>query len=301
MATLPSAASLTGTTTTNAQQKTNFTNLRDFLADLLGTDSADKSAARATLGVGIRSYLAGLTMSTAGSSTTMTVAAGEATNSTNSHVMMLAASRAKTTAAWAVGTAVGGLDTGTIANNTWYHFYLIKRIDTDVEDVVFSTNATTPTLPTNYTLYRGIGKGKTNGSGQWTAFVQDGDYFQWLDSVNDVSATNPGTAAVNRTLSVPTGANVVAHIQVAVTNTGSGGNVFSLFTDPAISDIAAASGASDTSIATNAAGGSINCVANLRVRTNTSGQIRSRISYSDANVAIRINTLGWFDRRGRDA
>lgn len=56
MATLPSgnsgtAGSLTNATTTAAQQKTNFTNLRDFLADLLGTDSSNKGAARAALGV----------------------------------------------------------------------------------------------------------------------------------------------------------------------------------------------------------------------------------------------------------
>ena len=51
MATLPSIASLTGASTTNAQQKTNFEALRNFLADFLGTDSADKAAARALLGV----------------------------------------------------------------------------------------------------------------------------------------------------------------------------------------------------------------------------------------------------------
>lgn len=55
MATLPladgSAGSLNGTATTNAQQKTNFVNLRTFLSDLLGTDSSNKLAARVALGV----------------------------------------------------------------------------------------------------------------------------------------------------------------------------------------------------------------------------------------------------------
>jgi hypothetical protein len=51
MATLPSTASLTGASTTNAQQKTNFTDLRTYLSDLLGTDSANKGAARTALGV----------------------------------------------------------------------------------------------------------------------------------------------------------------------------------------------------------------------------------------------------------
>jgi hypothetical protein len=50
MATLPTNASLTGATTTNAQQKTNFTAILTFLGDLLGTDSTNPTAARAALG-----------------------------------------------------------------------------------------------------------------------------------------------------------------------------------------------------------------------------------------------------------
>lgn len=37
----------------------------------------------------------------------------------------------------------------------------------------------------------------------------------------------------------------------------------------------------------------------LRVRANTSGQIRSRLSASDANTVLYIATLGWIDTRGR--
>lgn len=48
---LPTSASLTGVGTTRAQQKLNWAALRDFMANLLGTDSSDKGAARTTLGV----------------------------------------------------------------------------------------------------------------------------------------------------------------------------------------------------------------------------------------------------------
>ena len=41
--------------------------------------------------------------------------------------------------------------------NTDYYVYLIKRVDTDVVDAIFSASATAPTLPTNYTLFRRIG------------------------------------------------------------------------------------------------------------------------------------------------
>lgn len=48
---LPTSASLTGVGTTRAQQKLNLAGLRDFIANLLGTDSSDKAAARTGLGV----------------------------------------------------------------------------------------------------------------------------------------------------------------------------------------------------------------------------------------------------------
>lgn len=52
--TLPAAsgaASLTDASTTEAQQKTNFTNLRGFLAENLGTDSTSRDTARSLLGI----------------------------------------------------------------------------------------------------------------------------------------------------------------------------------------------------------------------------------------------------------
>lgn len=50
MALLPTSADVTDSSTTNAEQKTYFAALFDFLLDLLGDDSSDKAAARAALG-----------------------------------------------------------------------------------------------------------------------------------------------------------------------------------------------------------------------------------------------------------
>ncbi len=55
MANLPTGNELTGATTTNAQQKANFVALRTFIAELLGTNSADKVGARQALGIGLQS------------------------------------------------------------------------------------------------------------------------------------------------------------------------------------------------------------------------------------------------------
>lgn len=49
--TLPTRTAITSATTTNAEQKINLGDQRDFIADMLGTDSADKAAARYALGV----------------------------------------------------------------------------------------------------------------------------------------------------------------------------------------------------------------------------------------------------------
>lgn len=246
-------------------------------------------------------YIFGCTMSTAGSSTTMTVAAGRVTNSTGVQSMGLLANTAKTTASWAVGTATGGLDTGAIANSTWYHFYVIRRPDTGVVDVLFSLSATAPTLPANYTQFRGIGSGLTTGSAQWTSFLQDGDEFSWAVQTSDIAATNPGTSGLLRALSVPPGKRVRAHLQIITTNSASSGAVYTVVTDPSGSDMFASATCTDLGTALNSAGGAGITAGRVSVFTNTSRQVRHRISYSDASVSTQINTLGWTDTRGGNA
>lgn len=250
----------------------------------------------------IRSYLAGLTLSTAGSSTTMTIAAGTAADSTNVDMLTLASSLAKTTAAWAVGTATGGLDTGTIANSTWYHFHLIKRTDTAVVDVLVSLSATAPTMPTNYTERRRIGSGRTDGSGNWTAFNQNGGEFLWSTAILDVDATNPGAAAVTRTLTVPTG--VIVNVLINVVQVNTAGAVSPGFYGSALvqSDQAASITAAPLVQVGETFGTGSNKDAGgyLIVQTNTSAQIRTRLAASDGSVILRIATLGWIDPRGRE-
>jgi hypothetical protein len=246
----------------------------------------------------LRGYIDGLTMSTAGSSTTMSIAAGMAADSTGSAYMSLAASISKTTSAWAVGAGNGGLDTGAIANNTWYHFFEIKRPDTGVVDVLFSLSASAPTMPANYTLKRRIGSGLTNGSGQWVKFVQNGDEFLWDTTVIPTSladGTNTyTTTATLATLTVPTGVQVNA---LFVINPYHGTlSVGVRVTSPDESDQAAGTN-SDTwwpPVVNSSLGG-----ANLNVRTNTSAQVRIRCSQT--NTFVRGGVRGWIDQRGKNA
>ena len=248
--------------------------------------------------VPLRSYLAGLTLSTAGSSATFGIAAGVATDSTNASMMSLASAATKTTGAWAVGSGNGALDTGTIANNTWYHVHLIQRPDTGVVDVLISLSATAPTLPTNYTLARRIGSMKTNGSAQWIRFSQMGDEFLWDVPVLDINFA--GTTAIQvATLTVPPGLKVNALMSAAGIGPGTGagqGRAWIFSTDTNSANALASTSNFNVGIFTSAPGsqnwGSIN------VRTSTAAQVYFSMEIS--SMSMQGITYGWIDSRGRD-
>lgn len=243
-----------------------------------------------------RSYLAGLTLSAAGSSSTFGIAAGDCLDSTNVGHMPLTSAYTKTTSAWSLGTAGGALDTGAIANSTWYHAYLIKRVDTNVVDVLVSLSATAPTLPTNYTLFRRIGSMKTDGSAKWVAFTQNGDEFLWLTPTTEGSGSvSSATQALYTLAGAPTGVKVNALVAATAFN-GTGGTNYFAFSAP--------DQGAQTVSATNAhaawIGGSTTGQALASVRTNTSAQVYWGPSTSTA-TNYAIGTVGYIDRRGRDA
>jgi hypothetical protein len=248
--------------------------------------------------VGINwNYLSGLTLSTAGSSSTFSVAPGIAADKANADLMRLVASINKTTASWAVGTGNGALDTGAVtATPTWYHVHLIKRLDTGVVDVLFSQSATAPTLPTNYTLFRRIGSMKTNGSAQWTFFNQVGDEFLWDVPPLDVSASAiAANTNTNYTLSVPPGVNVLANYTADI-NTASNSLVGILFSCPDITSSPASTGSMSIGVAIGAAAQAHRAFGAILTRTNTSAQVRGNAFVAST---LSIKTQGWTDTRGK--
>lgn len=73
-------------------------------------------------------------------------------------------------------TGAAGLDTGTIANNTWYYLYLLQNPTNNTSSALLSTvneSATgSITLPTGYTLKRQLPIAfRTNGSAQILPFI----------------------------------------------------------------------------------------------------------------------------------
>lgn len=251
-----------------------------------------------------RSYIAGLGLSNNASDTAndIDIAVGFCRDSTNSYSMVLSSALTKRSdAAWAVGSGNGGMDTGSKPNNGTLHVWLIKRSDTGVVDVLFSISASSPTMPSGYDIKRRIGSLRT---GATTApifqFVQVGDDFHYKDPTAvglDINVTAPGTSAVLRTLSVPAGIKVKAHMLVSTNNDTSNDAVY--LSDPDCTDIVPSNTASPLAHVSSYSRTGDNPQGVVSVWTNTSNQIRSRHTASGASNDFRIQTIGWTDYRGR--
>jgi len=207
-------------------------------------------------------------------------------------------------AVWVVGTNQGGLDTGTVAASTWYHMWLIKRTDSGVVDALFSLSATSPTLPTGYTLKRRIGSVHTDASANIESFSQTGDEFIWTNTTQtiprlDETKVNPGISASTFGLDfVPDGIRAIARLAVKLYSTGTTETALTLYqgalSGSAIATVPVSYFLVNTgSVNTRADGGQIDILL-------TSGTIGFRLSFSDAVTTIYFNVIGWQDRRGRD-
>lgn len=250
-------------------------------------------------------YLWGLTLSNNGSDATndIDIALGEASSSSTTYssrvVLALTSGITKRLdATWATGTNQGGRSSSqALANGTW-HVCLIRVAG--VDDVGFDTSATCANLITDHsaTHVRRIGS-ILRESAAIVGFVQDGRQFLRTTPVLDVNTNSTGTSAVSRTLSVPTGIRVYALFNAVTTQDSA--PVSSYFSDLSTTDLAPSLTVAPLS---SEGRGSIASAFDLgshhQIRTNTSGQIRTRLSASSAVIYLRIATLGWIDSMGQE-
>lgn len=251
-------------------------------------------------GIVSRGHIAGLTLSNNASDATndIDIAVGECTDSTGVYKIKLSSSITKRLdAAWSVGTNQGGLDTGSIANDV-YHVWAIARSDTGVSDVLFSASATAPTMPTNYDYKRRVGA-FIRSAGAILAFTQLGDEFLLKVPIKDYSSTNPGTTATLRALSVPDGVKVIAKHTVLLVDTTSTVDVYALVTSPDQTDSAPSGNLYNIALISPATTDDVSDSVLFDIRTDTSAQVRTRLSVSDADIGIYGVTHGWLDHRGK--
>lgn len=244
-----------------------------------------------------QSAITGLTLSNNGSDANndIDIAAGRAVDGGGTYNLILTSAKTKQLdATWAVGTNQGGLDTGVKANSTWYHIWLIARVDTHVVDVLYSTSATAPTMPTNYTKKRRIGAVRTDSSGNLIPFLQYGDNFWWKSppflDVNDATLT---TSKKNYALSGSPLGIVCEVFANAKVDHGTAAIVY--ISNPNFTDLAPSASAlplvSLHSVGTN------ELDLQVKLITDTSAQISARSSASSTSFLVSV--LGWTDPRGK--
>jgi hypothetical protein len=245
--------------------------------------------------------LTGLTLSNDATNpgSTIDIAAGAATSDdttiTLRTLMVLASAITKTTAAWAVGTGNGCLDTGGVAANTWYHVYLIQRVDTGATDALCSTSATAPTMPTNYTKRRWIGAVLTDASTAINFFTQFGDEILWA-TPSALNVNEDGEAAAfTATATVPNGVSVKALLNVLVAPaSGASAEQCVYLSALASADVAPSVTVAPLCAASHlVAGNTGRGGSQAGVWTNTSRQFRVRTTSAAATDFVRISTLGW--------
>lgn len=164
-------------------------------------------------------FINGLTMAYT-SATSITVAAGDASDSTVTAKITLAAAAVINTAA----DGLNGLDAGAMANNTHYAVYVVsdstEKYPTGAM-LSLASNAI-PYLPFGYDMYRRIGYVLTNGSAQILEFTQrknglNRDMWYADEIATNITAGASATfAAVTASASVPAGAKEV-FIKAALT------------------------------------------------------------------------------------
>ncbi|KKL67216.1 hypothetical protein LCGC14_2137230, partial [marine sediment metagenome] len=145
---------------------------------LAGTEASKPITPSTLLYVfGQMSQIAGLVLSNdADTEHDINITAGKATDGADTHLIVLASEITKRIdAAWAAGDDAAGLDTGSVANDTLYAVWLIKRADTGIEDALFSLSFSSPTMPTDYDKKRLVGYVLTDGSANILNFTQQGD------------------------------------------------------------------------------------------------------------------------------
>lgn len=174
--------------------------------------------------------------------TTLTVTAGRCSNSTNvndiSVGLPLNVAATQTgelpvdagTGNVTINTAANGaagLDTGTIAINTFYAVYAIgDSYGNQPGSAVISANLTSPLLPAGYDMSFRIGFIKTDGSGNILAFRQDGcglDRWMWYDAAIATSVTDGSSATyapVDCTASLPVATPTIVRFLCVFSPTG---------------------------------------------------------------------------------
>lgn len=240
------------------------------------------------------------------SGTTMTVSAGRCSNSTNVNdisvglPLNVAATQTGTepevgTGAVSINTAAngaGGLDTGAMANSTFYAVYAIgDSYGNEPGSAVISANLVSPLMPAGYDMYFRIGFIKSSGAAAILPFRQDGcglDRWMWYDAAIATSVTAGASATyapVDASAGLPASTATMVNWLCTFTPTAAG-NALVLVpgTSTAVAGYASASG-------------SVAAVANIvNLFCPTDSPSTDAIDYKVTGSAVAISVAAYLDQ-----
>lgn len=257
-------------------------------------------------------YIYGLTISNNSTDATndIDIATGSCRDSTDAINMTLASALTKRLdAGWSAGTGNGMRNSAASITDTTYHIYVVAKAGGADADIYAHTSATVATVITalqaetggsNYVYARRIGS-IVRASSAILAFKQRGNRFTLNVRDATIQDMNPGTSAVTKTLpSLPTGIVVRALLTAGMVDSSPAADSAMLLTPLNIADTTPTATTSQVRYRATT-GGTAEAATEVEIETNTSAQIRYRISVSNADIFVRISVNGWVDRRGQDA
>lgn len=190
---------------------------------------------------------------------------------------------------------VGGLDDGAPAANSTYHVFGILNPTTDGTGVIASLSPVLVTPPSGFTVKCRLGSIPTDANGDFIQFSQLGNEFLRDEPLSFPSIASPGILGTLRPTGCPTGIQVHAKLTVAL-YTGNTAIRSLLISSPDQSDVPA----TGTRFSLRSSGNTGDRQSSeFLVRTDTSGNFRTRSESSDAVMGIFYTCFGWIDNRGR--
>lgn len=232
-------------------------------------------------------YINGLGIARA-SASTVTIAAGacrnKQTSSAGSYDMVVDSVLTVSTAT----TGVNALDTGTVANNTWYAVYVIADSKGYESIAGLLSTSLTPALPQKYNLYRRVGWVKTDASADILPFIQSGESFDrhyYFDTLIEALAAGAETIFTDVDLSsgMPSTSNL-ALLQLQ-------------FTPNAASDTADfRPNGSDATTVANITGQVSSVAVNAFIDMPTDADQTIEYLVSAGTAALKVDVRGFVDR-----
>ena len=194
---------------------------------------------------------------------------------------------------WTAGNNGEGLDASSVITvGAWYKCFAIYNPTLDIADYIYTTSAVPTPLPSGYTKQEYIGSVQYQAIVTIRPFIQAEKYFYLDDIVTDINVNNPGAAATNYALTIPSGFSVIPLFNVTLRRTVATtcyGMVYSpLVADPVPTAILhnLATDDNDSEYSTF----------NGLVLSNTASQIRIILTSTNINTDLIISTQGWIDQ-----